>query len=228
MLTPDFESFINRSQVLALRLRDVSAPVYAHELRLLIGSSPRPLRRSDEAIVIDILERMVAHFVRAAGLEHRGDVAARFLDLTLVRHRYAEWQDECGHLVEFCLARLPASAATMRAPDARVHRMIQLIEVEYADASLELQRVAAAVDLSYWHAARLLKQHTGAGFVAHVRERRVAAAQRLLLESTLSMKEISALVGYTHASQFTREFRSACGVAPRVFRQRHVSGVPSA
>lgn len=218
-MTPELEAFISRSQVLALRLRDVTPGIFAQEMQLLIASWPPSARRTERAIVVDVVERMVAYFIRSTGLESGGDVTARFVDLALVRHQYSRWQRECNRCLDLCVARI-AGVTGAPVADARVHRMMQLINHRFADASFHLRSVATAVDLSYWHAARLLKQQTGSGFVAHVRERRVAAARQLLIESALSMKEIAARVGYAHASQFTREFRLVCGLAPRVFRQR--------
>jgi AraC-like DNA-binding protein len=220
LLTLELEAFISRSQVLALRLRDVTPGIFAQEIQVLIASWPPSARRSERPIVVDVVERMLAHFIRSAGLDRCSDVTARFVDLALVRHQYSRWQGECNRCLDLCVARIAGVTGAPPA-DARVHRMMQLIDHGFADASLQLHSVATAVDLSYWHAARLLKQHTGSGFVAHVRERRVAAARQLLIESALSMKEIAARVGFTHASQFTREFRLVCGLAPRVFRQRH-------
>jgi AraC-like DNA-binding protein len=227
VLTPELEAFISRSQVLALRLRDVTPGIFAQEIRLLIASWSPSARRAEQVIVVDVVERMLAHFIRSTGLESSSDLTARFLDLALVRHQYSRWQDECNSSLDLCVARI-ACATGAPVADARVHRMMELIDHGFADASLQLHSVATAVDLSYWHAARLLKQQTGSGFVTHVRERRVAAARQLLIESVLSMKEIAARVGYSHASQFTREFRLVCGLAPRVFRQRHAFASRSA
>jgi AraC family transcriptional regulator, transcriptional activator of pobA len=44
-------------------------------------------------------------------------------------------------------------------------------------------------------------------------------ATRLLLYSTLSVKEISFALGYSHASHFTRFFKQRRGYAPEAFRQ---------
>jgi AraC family transcriptional regulator, transcriptional activator of pobA len=43
-------------------------------------------------------------------------------------------------------------------------------------------------------------------------------ATRLLLYTTLPMKEISFLLGYSHASHFTRFFKQRRGTTPETFR----------
>ena len=50
-------------------------------------------------------------------------------------------------------------------------------------------------------------------------------ATRLLLYTTLPMKEISFLLGYSHASHFTRFFKQRRGTTPETFRSN--SGVVS-
>jgi len=102
--------------------------------------------------------------------------------------------------------------------DIRTVRTLSIIEDRYADAQLTLGMVNANSGVSLWHAARMLKHQTGLGFRAHLHRTRIAAACRLLHQSTLSVKEIAAAVGYGSSSQFGRQFRRLCGTTPRLFR----------
>jgi transcriptional regulator GlxA family with amidase domain len=50
----------------------------------------------------------------------------------------------------------------------------------------------------------------------------------LLIDTSLSIKEISTAVGYLHQSQLSRHFRDACAVTPHAFRSLRVSSPQSA
>ena len=103
------------------------------------------------------------------------------------------------------------------------------------DPALELVRAPenathAALKPGYWHVIRHDSGEMPPGVVVHEGPNgEYLDPDSSLLErlragdmwSNRSMKEIAARVGYTHASQFTREFRLACGLAPRIFRHRH-------
>jgi AraC-like DNA-binding protein len=84
--------------------------------------------------------------------------------------------------------------------------------------------VAQALSLSESRIAHLLTA-TGLGFCDHVHLARTSEAARLLLETGLSIKEITAAVGYA-AGGLDRPFAARFGAAPREWRkQRHLQSV---
>ena len=85
-----------------------------------------------------------------------------------------------------------------------------------------LRRLAAAVGFSAFHLDRLLKAHTGESFVAHRTTARIERAKGLLVNSSLSIKEISAAVGFNTAGSFSRAFKRTCGVQPGHWRERRL------
>jgi AraC-like DNA-binding protein len=105
-------------------------------------------------------------------------------------------------------------------PHHAVAFALRAIDRRYGDASLCLKQVAGEIQGSVWHVGRLLRRETGSGFTAHLRRRRVGAAQALLQESALSLKEIAGQCGFATPSQFSRQFAQAVGVTPSAFRLR--------
>jgi transcriptional regulator GlxA family with amidase domain len=103
--------------------------------------------------------------------------------------------------------------------DGRVERALQIIDARYREPRLTISEVAAQTRLSRWHVSRLLKRHTGRGFVAHILHRRVDAAKQLLIDTSLSVKEIAAAVGFGNPCQFSRQFKQLCGIPPVTFRR---------
>ena len=53
----------------------------------------------------------------------------------------------------------------------------------------------------------------------YVHNKRIEHIKHLLLESDLSMNEISEMVGYSSASSFIRFFKSECGITPAQFKE---------
>jgi AraC-like DNA-binding protein len=78
--------------------------------------------------------------------------------------------------------------------------------------------MADALGISSSHLTRLLKLHTGHGFSSHLRATRTERAKELLAGSDLTMKQVAASLGYTRATEFTRQFRAGTGVTPTTYR----------
>jgi AraC family transcriptional regulator len=134
----------------------------------------------------------------------------------------------CIHLLRSHLAiRRTASVETSRAGpvDRRLRRAIEFMHDNYS-RELALEEIAGAAYLSAFHFARMFKQITGVTPHYYLANLRLERARKLLLETTLPISEIAAMVGYQSQSHFTRVFRSVTGVTPRAFRNaRPLSGV---
>lgn len=101
--------------------------------------------------------------------------------------------------------------------DRRLRRAIEFMHDNYG-RELALEEIAAAAYLSEYHFARLFKQITGATPHVYLANLRVESARRLLVETTLPVIEIAAMVGYQSQSHFTKIFKSVTGVTPRAYR----------
>src|SRR5262249_11109489 len=84
-----------------------------------------------------------------------------------------------------------------------------------------LRHVAIASDISVRHATRLLKQQTRAGFLMHLHRARVGSASHLLRETTLSVKEVAARVGYGSSVEVGKQLKRRVGTTPIAFRHLH-------
>ncbi len=78
--------------------------------------------------------------------------------------------------------------------------------------------MAALVDLSPFHFARLFKATRGVTPYRFVLERRIAAARRLL-GSDAGLAEIAYATGFASQSHFTTIFRREIGVTPGAARR---------
>ena len=171
---------------------------------------------------------LLLRLMRGAGIDGRADVTKAFLNLVDAGPTMEHWRLQWLRATECCATFLPREADTheLQIIDLRVTRMLRFVHTRYVDSSLTMRQVAHTVNLCPSHAARMLKQQTGFGFLTHLHRCRILLARQLLVEDRLSLKEISAVVGYASASELSRHFKLACGETPLAFRSlrpRHLS-----
>jgi AraC-like DNA-binding protein len=100
----------------------------------------------------------------------------------------------------------------------RVDRALTIIARRFGEHSLTLTIVARELRVSPFHLTRLLKKHTGHGFRKHLTDCRLGQAKALLTTTLLSVKEITASIGYGHVSDFDRAFKRRFGMTPGQYR----------
>jgi two-component system response regulator YesN len=103
--------------------------------------------------------------------------------------------------------------------DRRIKLVIKLVDQQYARNDPTLSKMAKQVGLSIWYLPRLFKKHTGISFGEYLRNLRLKKAEKLLQDTTLSIKEIAAAVGYKYVSDFDHHFKSAHGICPGEYRR---------
>src|SRR5262249_49380552 len=100
-----------------------------------------------------------------------------------------------------------------RAPslDARrLKRVLNFIEARLAE-DISLNDLAREACLSPFHFSRLFRETTGLSPYRYVTERRIQAAQRMLLSEQASMAEIALDTGFGTQASFARAFRKSTG-----------------
>jgi transcriptional regulator GlxA family with amidase domain len=103
----------------------------------------------------------------------------------------------------------------------KVAHVLTYLEQRFPDPAIRLSSAARHAELSPAHLARLLKASTGLTFLHHLRRFRVRHAERLLLTTMLSIKEIAGQCGYSASGSFDRDFRRMHRCAPSVWRAEH-------
>lgn len=112
-------------------------------------------------------------------------------------------------------------AATTEAGDDVVEDLKRFLEANY-HCELSLNELAAT---KYYmnpnYLSRLFKNRTGKGFSHYLRDVRMQHARTLLEEGTLSINEVSSLVGYTSPSHFIQSFKKVFGETPGNLKAEH-------
>lgn len=98
-----------------------------------------------------------------------------------------------------------------------VARARELLESQLADPP-SLEALAAAVNLSPFHFARVFRQATGLPPHAWLKQRRLARA-REMLKHGLAASQVAFDLGFADQSHLSRQFKQAYGVTPGAYRQ---------
>lgn len=104
----------------------------------------------------------------------------------------------------------------------RIVNQVETFMIRNLPHALRRADIAAAVNLSEPHLARIFKIATGRSVMDRLVELRMKQAQLLLLESTMSVTQVARAVGITSFSYFSKVFKEAAGVTPSYFRKASV------
>ena len=99
-------------------------------------------------------------------------------------------------------------------------RDITAFVLEHLDEALPVERVAAGVGMSPRTLSRWSRVHMGESPAELVRRLRLEEARRLLEETSLPLKDVSARTGLGDTSTLWRAFTQQLGVTPAAYRQR--------
>ena len=155
----------------------------------------------------------------------------------LLRQAYRElhrrrpfWQSRLSGLIQLFLTAflrknfpLPAALRTPPAGAGRGQYLNHLIErllEEHPERCFSLDELARHCGISKRHLNRIYNAANNAGLGQRLRERRIAAAKRLLLDPGTQVKAVAAALDFGSASYFCRQFRQATGMSPEEYRQR--------
>ena len=115
-----------------------------------------------------------------------------------------------------------ASDAGQAPPNAmaRVAETVRLIEHEWHDAPLALDRLAELAGLSPYHFLRTFERVTGATPHQYILRTRLRHAALRLTTEPARVLDVALDSGFGDVSNFNRAFRAEFGVSPRAYRRR--------
>ena len=102
--------------------------------------------------------------------------------------------------------------------DHRIALALRMISQDVRGAPAP-REVASLMGLSLSHFYDLFRKETGTVPATYIRTLRYEKARELLVNSQLSIKEITHLVGFNDVSHFVRDFQKIYGASPVEFRR---------
>ncbi|KGE17168.1 helix-turn-helix transcriptional regulator [Paenibacillus wynnii] len=100
----------------------------------------------------------------------------------------------------------------------RFKPLLEHLEVHFTD-KISIEEAAKSVNLNPYHFCKTFKKLTGRTFVDYVNVCRMDEAERLLLETHLSVTEIAGTVGCDNPNYFTKLYKQYKGLTPSQARK---------
>ena len=124
-------------------------------------------------------------------------------------------------IIPFWLSRCVMKTAG-QAPrqDWRIRRLQEKVREQRGDPAVTLRELASHLGLTASYVGRLLKKDLGIGFRDLSGRARDEYACELLRSSDLSVKEVSAKLGYKQTCDLSHKFKRMHGVTPTSYRQQ--------
>lgn len=102
--------------------------------------------------------------------------------------------------------------------DYKISNVVQLMNLEYQNPR-SLEKYAALCNLSKYHFSRIFKEVTGFSPIEYRNMVRFNHAKSLLENTSLTIREISSMLGFAKASFFSDAFKKSIGISPKHYRE---------
>lgn len=164
------------------------------------------LPRSEQPALEALMKRLLSELQnKAAGYELMLEHAT--VELLLLAARYAQQHEPTPH-------------HHLTPIHAKVSDIAQYINVHYAQP-IHLDMLSEQFFISPYYLSRMFKQVTGFTFSDYLILTRVKEAERLLRETSVSITEVAAAVGFDNFSHFGKTFKKVTRLSPRDYRKLH-------
>lgn len=127
-----------------------------------------------------------------------------------------------GILRRVCESVISSQSAGSRVP--MVQEVMRLMSEKYTDSAFTISEAADKLGVTTVRLSQEFKADTGVTPNDYLTRLRMEEAKRLLKQTDLPIRDVSALSGYSDASSFTRRFRLYEGVTPLQYRQNLRAG----
>ena len=101
-----------------------------------------------------------------------------------------------------------------------VAQAVAYTQSNYADKDLSLESLCALFQISQTQFSLLFKREMGTSFLQYLLDQRIAAAQKLLRETSMKIYQIAEETGFGDASYFSYCFKQRCGLSPKEYRMQ--------
>ncbi|MGX6444457.1 response regulator transcription factor [Neobacillus sp. K501] len=103
--------------------------------------------------------------------------------------------------------------------NANIKKILDYINDHYTEP-LTLADVAQHFHFNPSYLSSYLSAHNNEGFIEYLNKVRIEEASRLLMQGSVSISEISSMVGYSDHSYFCKVFKKMKGLSPSQFRRK--------
>ena len=119
------------------------------------------------------------------------------------------------------MLNLPNIDTNSTIKNEHIKAAISYIKANYKN-DLSLTEVANYVNLTTYHFSKLFKSTIGTSFINYITTLRIEKAQDMLLDTFMSVAEISKNSGFSSTNNFFRVFKKITGMSPQQYRSTQV------
>jgi len=121
----------------------------------------------------------------------------------------------CTHL------EIRESSNTRAASDPVVAQAISYIARHLSDPDLSVKRIVDEIGHSQTHLYRCFHKHVDMSVAAYMKQERLNAAKKLLVETSRPINVIARECGYSSSLILSRTLKRDAGMTPTTYRQKH-------
>ncbi len=132
--------------------------------------------------------------------------------------------DLLRRLCDYLIRGSGASGAPAPAEEDEIAQVIRYMEEHYSDPEISITALADAFDLSTTRFSLSFKEKVGMSPLDYLTLLRVEHAKELLSSTSLTIRDISARVGYYDSGSFIRRYKQVTGETPLQYRRRREAG----
>lgn len=204
--------------------RTIASPTASNEncKRYLINFTKDFVSKLSNAMEIDVLSVFQQNTIAV----NVSDKEAEFVKYTITK--MFEYNNPNNSLDEQMFRMLLCSMLTLFARNVTqktnndekicIDKIIDYI-TENFDKDITLDILAKNVFVNKYEISRTFRKNTGITFVEYLSRIRIEKAKKLLSDTSLSVTEISYMVGLNGPSNFARVFRKLVGISPVEYRK---------
>lgn len=135
------------------------------------------------------------------------------------------FREEAACLLKEMLITLARSTLLSHSKtNAIANQLIHYLQENYRE-ELTSDLIATRFNYHAYHINRIMRNATGTTVHKYLINYRIAVSKNLLGNTTMSIEEISAEVGFKNVSYFSNSFKKIVGCSPSTYRARHMRSI---
>ena len=130
-------------------------------------------------------------------------------DIKLIKEFAQTFLMECSHAV----------SSVKKAEENPIIKKVCSYVDENLSSDISLDTAADFAGVRHFYLSKLFKEEKGETFINYISDKRLEKSRQLLEQTELSIKEITAEVGYNDQNYFSRIFKNKYGLSPKEYRK---------
>ena len=103
-----------------------------------------------------------------------------------------------------------------------MHKITAFIKSNYMH-KISLGDIAEHVYMSKSYISKIFNEEMHMSISSYINKVRIDKSKHLLLDDSMTIADIASLTGFEDQSYFTKQFKTATGLSPKKFRERHTA-----